>query len=76
MGKSKVLAIAPLLLAMYGCSSSDTAVAPPVVPGATSGIFLDAEVEGLSYTTDRALPAPQTKTVHTPIGRATPSVSQ
>lgn len=53
MESIKVLAIAPLLLAMYGCSSSSDSAAPttPTTPTTLSGLFLDAEVEGLSYTT-------------------------
>lgn len=60
MGKTKVLAIAPLLLAMYGCSSSSdsgTTTTTPTTPTVTAstGLFLDAEVEGLSYTTDSGI---------------------
>jgi hypothetical protein len=57
MGNTKVLAIAPLLLAMYGCSSSSdsgTTTTTPTVTAST-GLFLDAEVEGLSYTTDSGI---------------------
>jgi len=55
MINTKILAVAPLLLAIYGCSgSSDSQVtAPPTT--ATSGVFLDAEVKGLSYTTDSGI---------------------
>lgn len=56
MGKTKVLAIAPLLLAMYGCSSSsDSSTTTTPSPTAVSGLFLDAEVEGLTFTTDSGL---------------------
>ena len=56
MNNKVFLAIAPLLLAMYGCSSggdSGTTTLPTVTP--SSGLFLDAEVEGLSYTTDSGI---------------------
>ena len=53
MGKTKILAIAPLLLAMYGCSSDSSA--PVNKDTAVSGLFLDAEVEGLTYTTDSGI---------------------
>lgn len=53
MGKTKILAIAPLLLAMYGCSSDSSA--PVNNDTAVSGLFLDAEVEGLTYTTDSGI---------------------
>ena len=49
MSTTRILAIAPLLLAMYGCSGSDSS------PAATNGVFLDAEVEGLSFTTDSGI---------------------
>lgn len=55
MGNTKILAIAPLLLAMYGCSGSSDSVVTTPPPTATSGLFLDAEVEGLSYTTDSGI---------------------
>lgn len=54
MRKIYIFAITPLLLAMYGCSSGggDGTPAPGV---ASSGLFLDAEVEGLSFTTDSGI---------------------
>jgi hypothetical protein len=53
MVKSKILVLAPLLLAIHGCgggggSSSTT-------ESASKGLFLDAEVEGLTYTTTSGL---------------------
>jgi hypothetical protein len=55
----KILTIAPFLLVMYGCSSSSdsgttiTPTTPTLTP--STGLFLDAEVEGLSYTTDSGI---------------------
>lgn len=46
MKKNKILVLAPLLFAMVGCSEES---APPA--DAVSGLFIDAEVEGLSFTT-------------------------
>ena len=50
MSTTKILAITPLLLVMYGCSSGGDGT-----PTATSGVFIDAEVEGLSFTTDSGI---------------------
>lgn len=55
MGKTKILAITPLLLAMYGCSGSDSAPTTTTTTTAVSGLFLDAEVEGLTFTTDSGI---------------------
>lgn len=57
MGKTKILAITPLLLTMYGCSGSDSAptTTTTTTPTAVSGLFLDAEVEGLTFTTDSGI---------------------
>jgi len=53
MGNSKLLAIAPLLVAIYGCSSSDSSA--PAGGGTTpltiSGLFQDVEVKGMGFAT-------------------------
>lgn len=47
----KILAAAPLLLAIYGCSSSDSSPPVNITPTVTSGFFVDVEVKGMGYTT-------------------------
>lgn len=53
MGNLKVIAILPLLFAIYGCSSSDssTPAGGGGTPLATSGLFQDVEVKGMGYLT-------------------------
>ena len=52
MGNFKVIATIPLLLAIYGCSSSDSSTpAGGNAPLTISGLFQDVEVKSLGYTT-------------------------
>lgn len=58
MHTAKILAITPLLLVMYGCgggNGSDSTTDSTTTSTTTSGVFIDAEVEGLSYTTDSGI---------------------
>ena len=53
MSKIKFLVLAPFVVVMYGCSSSSDSTPATTSPASTavSGLFLDAEVEGLSFAT-------------------------
>lgn len=54
MSTTKILAITPLLLAMYGCGGGGGG-GGATTSTTTSGVFIDAEVEGLNYTTDSGI---------------------